>query len=214
MPVFAFAYFVFYILFAGSVAPRAGSGTAPGEVEAETMGNVGRISGVAHSGAAAVGRNQHAASGLARTPTPGITNDDRGAATIRGDARTQRAGGRRDIGGPDPAATSAQAMRDFVRAVRERIAELISLLEQISSFDGFPLGGREGMEQLNASAEFGLDQVRGVEQHVAETNAESELGIFSLARLREQAMRTLRCQDPEPDRVLVLLQDTLRADAQ
>ncbi len=178
------------------------------------MGNVGKVSSVSHSGAAAVGPNRYAVSGLARTSATGITDDDKGAATIRSAARTQRAGGRRDIGGPDPAATSAQAMRDFVRAVRERIAELISLLEQISSFDGFPLGGREGIEQLNASAEFGLDQVRGVEQHVAETNAESELGIFSLARLREQAMRTLRCQDPEPGRVLLLLQDTLRADAQ
>lgn len=171
------------------------------------MGNLGKISGVVHSGAAAVGPNRYAVSGLARTPATGITDDDKGAATIRSAARTQRAGVRRDIGGPDPAATSAQVMRDFVRAVRERIAELISLLEQISSYDGSPLGGRGGTEQLNASAEFGLDQVRDVEQHVAQTNAKSELGAFSLARLREQAMKVLRSESPEPDRVLSLLQD-------
>jgi len=242
------------------------------------MGEFGKISGVVHSGAAAIGPALYAVSGLARTSATGIANDDAGAATIRSAARTQTANARQNISGADLAATWAETMRDFVQAVREKVAELIKLfeqiaggrfssgnlaknlqeqaeaigntldafredvmvtsisttgipspppgsrprvytdvgqlltrfnenLEQISGSDGFLLSVHEGTEQFSAPAKFGLDQVRGVEQHMAETNAESQLGIFSLARVREQAMKALRSEDLQPDRVLFLLQN-------
>ena len=249
------------------------------------MGELGKISGVVHSGAAAIGPAQYAASGLARTSATGIAGNDAGAATIRSAARTQTAGVRQDIGGADIVAPWAEMMRDFVQAVREKVAELTELLEQIATgrfssgnlaknlqeqaeaigntldafwedvmvtsisatgtpspsagsgprvhtdagqllttfqeeleqinaFDGFLLGVHEKIEQFKTPAEFGLNQVEDVEQNMTETNAKLDLGIFSLARVREQAMRTLRCQDLEPGRVLFLLQDPLRADAQ
>lgn len=79
--------------------------------------------------------------------------------------------------------------------------------EQINSFDGFLLGVHEKIDQFSEPVEFGLGHVQDVEQHMAETNAKLELGIFSLARVRERAMKALRCQDIEPERVLFLLQD-------
>jgi len=242
------------------------------------MGELGRISGVVHSGAAAIGPAQYAFSGLARTSATGIANDDAGAATIRNAARPQTAGTPQKIDGADPAATWVVTMRDFVGAVREKVAALIGLLEQIAtgrfssgnlaknlqeqaeaighaldalwedlsaasisqagsaspsarsrppvytdtgqllatfkeeleqinSVDRFLLGVYKKIEQFSDPAEFGLDEVQDVEQHMAETNAKLELGIFSLARVREQAMRTLRSQDIEPGRVLLLLQN-------
>jgi hypothetical protein len=59
-----------------------------------------------------------------------------------------------------------------------------------------------------AGPEFGLDQVPDLEKKIAGANEHSELAVFSVARIREAAMKALRCQgNIEPERALFLLQE-------
>jgi hypothetical protein len=58
-----------------------------------------------------------------------------------------------------------------------------------------------------AVMEFRTDQISEIERSFAERKAISEVDAFSVARVRERAMKALRCQDIEPERVLFLLHD-------
>jgi len=92
--------------------------------------------------------------------------------------------------------------------VSELLARLRKEIEEIRSFDGFLVGVHDKIEKFNEPVEFRGEQVQDVQQHMTEVNAKLELGIFSLARVREQALRALRGQQqPEPQRVLDLLKD-------
>ncbi|UCC97031.1 MAG: hypothetical protein JSW66_14440 [Phycisphaerales bacterium] len=92
--------------------------------------------------------------------------------------------------------------------VSELLAHFREEISEIQSFDGFLLGVYEKFEEFRPQAEFDLHQVRDVEEHMAKVNSDLELGIFMLARVREEALRALRCQEnPEPERVLKLLAD-------
>ena len=144
------------------------------------MGELGKISGVAHSGGAAIGN------------TLDTLWEDVMVTSISA------------TGTPSPSAGSGPRGHTDVGQLLTTFTEE---LEQINAFDGFLLGVHEKIEQFTTPAEFGLNQVEDVEQNMTETNAKLELGLFSLARVREQAMRTLRCQDLEPGRVLFLLQN-------
>jgi len=241
------------------------------------LDELGRISGVVHSGAAPIGPAQYAVSGLARMSATSIIKDGVAAAMIQGDGMQTVEGRQKNFDAAD-AATSAETMRDFVEAIRAKIARLIELFEQIAagpfsnaslkknfreqaeainhildtlwenamvtsiSAMGMPSlaagskprsyadtgqalttfkeeleqtsGSGESMpsvggttDQINSRAEFGLGQIADIQQKMTERNTTLELGVFSLARLREQAMKTLRSAAPEPDRVLSLLQD-------
>lgn len=241
------------------------------------MGELGEISGVAHSGAAANGPAQYAVQSLSRASATGIVNDDAAAAMIKG-AGMQTAEGRQNLDAADPGATLAETMREFVEAVREKVAKLMELfeqiaagpfsrghlaknfreqaealnrildvlwenamvtsisamgmpspsagsrprgyadtgqaltafkeeLEQVSSSDGFLLSASAGTDQINTDAQFGLGQIADVQQNMTEMSANLEVGIFSLARVREQAMKALCSAALQPERVLFLLQD-------
>ena len=92
--------------------------------------------------------------------------------------------------------------------VSELLARFKEEIRKIRSFDGFLLGVHDKIERFSPPAEFDLDQVQDVMQHMADVNSKLELGVFSLARVREKALKALRSQDePEPERVLKLLED-------
>ena len=92
--------------------------------------------------------------------------------------------------------------------VSELLARFREEVEKIKSFDGFLLGVYEKIEKFKPPAEFDLDQVQDVMQHMADVTSKLELGVFSLAHIREKALKALRCQDePQPERVLKLLED-------
>jgi hypothetical protein len=241
------------------------------------MADFAKIPRMLHYGAAASGPNQRAASGPAKASAARIVNDD-AAATMSTAVGMQAARTGQKTGEGAPAAMSAETMKDFIEAVREKIAKLIELLEQIatgrfsgssltksfreqaealnrifdvlwenamvtsipsmgmpspsaasrpqgytdtgqaltafkeeleqvSSSDEFMLGGPGSTGQINTSAQFGPGQVEDVEQNMAESNANLELGVFSLAHMREQAMKAPRSENLQPDRVLFLLQN-------
>lgn len=92
--------------------------------------------------------------------------------------------------------------------VSKLLMQLKEEIGKIKSFDGFLLGVHDKIEKFKPPAEFDLDQVQDVEEHMAKVTEKLELGIFSLARVHEEALKALRCQDePQPDRVFKLLQD-------
>lgn len=92
--------------------------------------------------------------------------------------------------------------------VSELLMRFRDEVEKIKSFDGFLLGVYDKIENFKPTAEFDLDQVQDVEEHMAKVTSKLELGVFSLARVREEALKALRCQDePQPDRDLNLLKD-------
>jgi len=65
-----------------------------------------------------------------------------------------------------------------------------------------------GGSSISSGPEFGLDQILDVEKKITASSANSELAIFSLARIREDAMKALQCQgNLEPEKAVVLLQD-------
>jgi hypothetical protein len=106
---------------------------------------------------------------------------------------------------------AATPKRRVYSDVSELLAHFRDEISEIQSFHGFLLGVYEKFEQFQAPAEFDLNQVRDVEEHMAEVNSNLELGIFTLARVREKALRALRCQeDSEPERVLKLLEDDVK----
>lgn len=65
-----------------------------------------------------------------------------------------------------------------------------------------------GAAGISTGPEFDLRQILDVEKNMAERNADSELAVFSLARIRQEAMKALSCQgNLEPQKVLFLLQE-------
>ncbi len=65
-----------------------------------------------------------------------------------------------------------------------------------------------GASSFIAGPEFGLSQIVDVEKKIRERDEFSELSIFSLARIRQEAMKALSCQgNIEPEKALFLLQD-------
>ena len=81
-------------------------------------------------------------------------------------------------------------------------------LTQTGGSDGSMLALNGTTEEINSRSEFGLGQISDVEKSMSQVNQNLEVGIFSLARVREEAMKTLRSDAPEPERVLFLLQDS------
>jgi methyl-accepting chemotaxis protein len=109
----------------------------------------------------------------------------------------------------------AEQIRDNKISVSHVYSDASELLDrfrekinEIRSFDGFLIGVHEKIEQFRHPAEFELSQVGDVAEHMTDVNADLELGVFSLAHVRQEAVKALRCQaSPEPQRVLSLLED-------
>ncbi len=104
--------------------------------------------------------------------------------------------------------TSASRVYSDVSKLLDRFREEVY---QIRSFKGFLIGVHEKIEQFSNQAEFKLKQVSDVADHMVDVNENLELGIFTLTRVRENALKALRCQEsPEPQRVLALLKDNAK----
>jgi len=57
--------------------------------------------------------------------------------------------------------------------------------------------------------QFRLKQILDVEQHMAEINRAWELGIYTVARIRDETVKALQGQaNTDPDRALYFLKDT------
>ncbi len=101
--------------------------------------------------------------------------------------------------------TSVSRVYSDVSELLDRFREEV---DQIRSFKGFLIGVHEKIEHFSNQAEFKLNQVSDVGEHIIDVNEDLELGIFTLTRVREDALKALRCQEsPEPQRVLALLKD-------
>lgn len=101
--------------------------------------------------------------------------------------------------------TSASRVYSDVSELLNRFREEV---KEIRSSKEFLIGVHEKNEQFSNQAEFKLKQVSDVADHMADVNEDLELGVFTLARIREDALRALRCQEsPEPQRALALLKD-------
>lgn len=83
-------------------------------------------------------------------------------------------------------------------------------VKEIRSFEGFLIGVHDKIEKFLPQAEFDLNQVQNVEDHMANMTARLELGIFSLAHVREEALKALRGQhSSEPQRAFARLEDNV-----
>lgn len=145
-----------------------------------------------------------------------IDDDDAAVAVIRNPLYTEIANIQQDDGYDNSSETqtieSGQAVKNprhiIYTEVSEQLAKLRREIEAINSFGGFLLGVHDKIQEFKENAEFSLRQVLDVEKHMAELNMTLEIGQFSLARVKEQALKVLRCQENlEPDRVLHLLKD-------
>jgi len=106
------------------------------------------------------------------------------------------------IRGDDTSTSSAYS------GVSELLSRFREEVKEIRSSDEFLIGVHEKIEQFSNQAEFKLKQVSDVADHMVDVNTDLELGVFTLTRVREDALKALRCQEsPEPQRALALLKD-------
>lgn len=156
------------------------------KLEAGTVGELGKISNVVHGGAEAINPTPYRIAGTAKTTPMKIADDDAAVASIRNVHRMETADARQNIGSADGTGLWPLTMADFVAAIREKLARLLELFEQLAS---------------------GPFSAGNLAKKMAETNAIHKPAIFSPERLRQNAVNVLRCQDVEPDRVLFLLRN-------
>ncbi|UCC97029.1 MAG: hypothetical protein JSW66_14430 [Phycisphaerales bacterium] len=79
---------------------------------------------------------------------------------------------------------------------------------QLDSGSPFSVAPSSSYSKAAAVMEFRLDRILEIERSLAERRALSQVDAFSLARVRERALKALRCQQNlEPERVLFLLQN-------
>lgn len=169
-----------------------------------------------------------------RTPNPirtkasiKIADDDTAAAVIRTPLDAETKNVQQDSSNPDAilslsrplsestepqpkdnTQTSENSRHIVYTEAGEQLVKLKKEIEAIKSFDGFLLSVREKIEKYTKHVEFGLGQVQDVEQHISKLRSRLELDKFSLSRIREDALKELRCQgNLEPKRVLHLLKD-------
>lgn len=204
------------------------------------MNELGRIANSVYGGAEGTYPAQYGLSDSIKARPSIRTADAAAEATIRNAHRAEISNARENIGNADPTATRAEMMSDFIAAVKEKVAAMNELFEQIAdgrfSHKNLAESLQEQAEAIGSGSDAlwgdvwaalwqaqsdsaspfsdskdstsGIDEISDVEKNIAEQNAQSELGMFSLARVREKALRALRCQeDLEPEKVLSLLKD-------
>lgn len=90
--------------------------------------------------------------------------------------------------------------------VGEMLKKFRKEIEAIDSFEGFLLGVHDKIVEFTKNTEFNLNQILEMERKIAEQNENSELGKFSLSRIRQEALKALRCQaNVNPNKALKLL---------
>jgi flagellin len=83
---------------------------------------------------------------------------------------------------------------DFTTSPDSLLKRIKAEIEAIKEFEGFLLGVRERLEDVTTSMQFELEDVMQVEGHIADFNMATELGIFTLRRVTEEAYKSLRGQ--------------------
>ncbi len=176
---------VCHTLYGGPAGGPAADTTPHEKPEAGTVGELGRISNVVHGGAEAINPAQDRISGTGKAKPMQIADDDAAAASIR-NVHGMMANAHQNIGSDTGTGLWPQTMADFVKAIREKVAKLLELFEQLA----------EG--PLSAG---------NLAKTTAQTNENQDSALFSLSPIEQIAMSALRYQDIEPDRVMFLLQD-------
>jgi hypothetical protein len=115
-----------------------------------------------------------------------IADDDAAAALIRGAYREETANAHQDISHDDGSGIWPGTIAEFVKAVREKVARFLELLEQIA-------GGRF---------------MRGnLAENLAQMKANLESGTFSPAQAGQGISTILPFRDIDPEQVLFLLRN-------
>jgi hypothetical protein len=83
-------------------------------------------------------------------------------------------------------------------------------IKAINAYDGFLIGIYDKIEKFPKHSEFVLKQILDVEKRMAEVHEALELYKFTLKRIKEEALKAIRCQGKlGPQRVLHLLKDSI-----
>jgi len=186
-----------------------------------------------------LGNVQHAAQGTRalttgwnESPNPAhetaklkIAYDDAAAAVIRDQWQTQDI--QQDNQDADaifsasgPTETESQAKANQTNSVNPALVvysdpgklrlNVADEIRAINSFDGFLLGVHDKIEKFPKNSEFVLKQVLDVEKRMAKDHETLELYKFTLRRIRQEALKALRCQgNLGPQRALLLLRETV-----
>jgi hypothetical protein len=148
------------------------------------MTGLGRISNGAQGAARVTNPAQHSIVGAAKAVPTKIAASDAGVASIRDVYRLETAEAHRKIDSAGGTGIWPETMADFAKAIREKIARWLKLIEEIA-------GGHFSPDNLAKA--------------MSETNAALQLGVFSAGGVGLNAAWVLRYQDIEPQRVLFLL---------
>lgn len=98
------------------------------------------------------------------------------------------------------------------KSMAEKVKEA---MEAIIGFDGFLLGVSQRIEKVTTHVQFELGAILDVVENIKEHNRNSELGIYSLSRVLEEAYKALRGQaNIEPEAALQLLLDPIGSTAE
>lgn len=184
------------------------------------MDKLGRISGISYFSEYAINSTQHPIHDYAQTaPTNGL-NDDVDAPSPAEQIADFNSGVKEKAAKLIELAEQITNGRfvgaNLTKNLQEQAEGLSAALDVLwghitSAASGSVWGSQESTDSnLSFGPEFGLDQIMDIEKKISEANAHSELAIFSLARIREAAMKALRCQENiEPEKALFLLQDDI-----
>ncbi len=103
-----------------------------------------------------------------------------------------------------------EGLENVYSSVGDMLANFKNELSAIISSEAFLLGVSERVEEVTTNMEYELGDISSVAKKIANLNSASELGIFSVSRIREEAQKALRAQaNLEPDRVLHLLKGVI-----
>jgi hypothetical protein len=90
------------------------------------------------------------------------------------------------------------------------LLKLENEIKAINAYDGFLIGIYDKIEKFPKHSEFVLNQILDVEKRMAEVHENLELYKFTLGRVKEEALKAIRCQGKlGPQRVLHLLKDNI-----
>ena len=104
-----------------------------------------------------------------------------------------------------------ERLRKEIEAVKDSdvLERLKKEIEAIIAFEGFLLGVHKEIDEYTNFMQFRLKQILDVEHHMAEINKVLELGIYTVARMRDDVLKALRGQaNTDPNRALHFLKDT------
>lgn len=156
------------------------------KVEAGAVDELGRISAVIHGGAKTGNSPQRGVASGTETAQMRIADDDAAAASIRAADHLKAADAQQNVTSEESSAMRPETVAEFVKAIREKIAKFLELLEQV------------------ANGHFTRSNLA---KYLAQTNANIESGTFSPAQVAQEALKILPFRDIDPEEALYLLQN-------